>query len=165
MVQLDVAIGQQRCVQLGQRLKVVERTAAGEDSWWLDRVYHDPQRSRSGRNLLPHKIISRIQKDLAEMESQFVTLGSYIFYHRLEEAHLLSSNVLAAAHSFKEYVEQTLSFSREDMRCCKLEHKVPPRSRVYKYAAILASGVGIYWAVIYLAQPNPRSAYHSYGRH
>ncbi|KAK3236360.1 hypothetical protein CYMTET_53494 [Cymbomonas tetramitiformis] len=143
----------------------IHESVHSEDSWWLDRVYHDPQRSRSGRNLLPHKIISRIQKDLAEMESQFVTLGSYIFYHRLEEAHLLSSNVLAAAHSFKEYVEQTLSFSREDMRCCKLEHKVPPRSRVYKYAAILASGVGIYWAVIYLAQPNPRSAYHSYGRH
>ncbi|XP_038722579.1 uncharacterized protein LOC120014640 [Tripterygium wilfordii] len=118
---------------------------------WLEKFY------RKTTNLpepFPHELVERLEKYLDSLEEQLVDLSSLLYDHRIQEAHLNSSDIFQSSIFTQQYVDHVLAGEREKMRCCEIEYKYPAQtSQTYIYGAILIAGFFVYFVVIFFSSP------------
>ncbi|XP_050218417.1 uncharacterized protein LOC126669117 [Mercurialis annua] len=118
---------------------------------WLEKFY------RKTTNLpepFPHELVDRLEKYLDGLEEQLVDLSSLLYDHRLQDAHMNSSEILQSSMFTQQYVDHVLANEREKMRCCEIEYKYPVHSsQTYIYGGILLAGFIVYFAVIFFSNP------------
>lgn len=114
---------------------------------WLDYLYHDTDRP-GVPTPLPHNVVAKLEKELAELETSFVRLGELLYDNDLTQAHVLSDSVLITVQAFRQYVSEELHAARAALRCCSVVHKPPPSASIAAYVALLVAGVGAYGLVI-----------------
>ncbi|KAJ4825238.1 hypothetical protein Tsubulata_039371 [Turnera subulata] len=118
---------------------------------WLEKFY------RKTTNLpepFPHELVERLEKYLDSLEEQLVDLSSLLYDHRLQDAHLNSSEILQSSIFTHQYVEHVLATEREKMKCCQIEYKYPVHSsQTYIYGGILLAGFFVYFIVIFFSNP------------
>ncbi|GAV71705.1 hypothetical protein CFOL_v3_15195 [Cephalotus follicularis] len=118
---------------------------------WLEKFY------RKTTNLpepFPHELVERLEKYLDSLEEQLVDLSSLLYDHRLQDAHLNSSDILQSSMFTQQYVDHILASEREKMRCCDIEFKYPVQSsQTLIYGGILLAGFFVYFVVIFFSSP------------
>ncbi|XP_040991272.1 uncharacterized protein LOC121238468 [Juglans microcarpa x Juglans regia] len=118
---------------------------------WVEKFY------RKTTNLpepFPHELVEHLEKYLDSLEEQLVDLSSLLYDHRLQDAHLNSSEMLQSSLFTQQYVEHVLFSEREKMRCCQVEFKYPVQSsQTYIYGGILIAGFFVYFLVIFFSSP------------
>ncbi|KAL2229668.1 uncharacterized protein LOC105178880 [Sesamum indicum] len=118
---------------------------------WLEKFY---KKKTNLPEPFPHELVERLEKYLDSIEEQLVDLSSLLYDHRLQEAHLNSSDILQSSIFTKQYVDHVLTSEREKMKCCSIEYKFPTHStQNYIYAGILLAGFFVYFVVIFFASP------------
>ncbi|XP_073050382.1 uncharacterized protein [Primulina eburnea] len=118
---------------------------------WLEKFY---KKTTNLPEPFPHELVERLEKYLNSLEEQLVDLSSLLYDHRLQDAHLNSSQILQSSIFTQQYVEHVLTSEREKMKCCSIEYKFPTHSsQNYIYAGILLAGFFVYFAVIFFASP------------
>eukprot|EP00897_Mesotaenium_endlicherianum_P008756 jgi/Mesen1/7909/ME000420S07051 len=148
---------------------------------WLDKLYRDPHKLA---HPLPHGIVEKLEKNLEEIEEHLVQISQHLYDHQLKEGHSLSLFLLQFRSEdwslalsecllgllwfircslprplrcpllFYRYTQTELTTARDDMRCCRLEYKRPPRSQqALLYAGILIAGFLVYSLVIFFSSP------------
>ncbi|KAK4425967.1 hypothetical protein Salat_1790700 [Sesamum alatum] len=118
---------------------------------WLEKFY---KKTTNLPEPFPHELVERLEKYLDSIEEQLVDLSSLLYDHRLQEAHLNSSDILQSSIFTKQYVDHVLTSEREKMKCCSIEYKFPTYSaQNYIYAGILLAGFFVYFVVIFFASP------------
>ncbi|CAI9776768.1 unnamed protein product [Fraxinus pennsylvanica] len=118
---------------------------------WLEKFY---KKTTNLPEPFPHELVERLEKYLDSLEEQLVDLSSLLYDHRLQEAHLNSSEILQSSIFTQQYVDHVLSSEREKMKCCSIQYKFPVHtSQNYIYAGILLAGFLVYFVVIFFASP------------
>lgn len=118
---------------------------------WLEKFY---RKTTHLPEPFPHELVERLEKYLDSLEEQLVDLSSLLYDHRLQDAHLNSSEVLQSSIFTQQYVDHVLASERENMRCCQIEFKYPVQtSQTYIYGGILIAGFVVYFIVIFFASP------------
>ncbi|EEF43107.1 uncharacterized protein LOC8258833 [Ricinus communis] len=134
---------------LGEHVKGKKNKTATE--LWIEKFY------RKTTNLpepFPHELVDRLEKYLDGLEEQLVDLSSLLYDHRLQDAHMNSSEILQSSMFTQQYVDHVLANEREKMRCCEIEYKYPVHSsQTYIYGGILLAGFIVYFVVIFFSNP------------
>ncbi|CAI0626235.1 unnamed protein product [Linum tenue] len=118
---------------------------------WLEKFY---KKTTNLPEPFPHELVERLEKYLDNLEEQLVDLSSLLYDHRLQDAHLNSSEILQSSIFTQQYVEHVLSSEKEKMKCCKIEYKYPYHSsQTYVYGGILLAGFVVYFLVIFFSNP------------
>ncbi|KAF3456370.1 hypothetical protein FNV43_RR01020 [Rhamnella rubrinervis] len=118
---------------------------------WLEKFY---KKTTNLPEPFPHELVERLEKYLDSLEEQLVDLSSLLYDHRLQDAHLNSSEILQSSLFTLHYVEHVLVNERENMRCCSIEYKYPVQtSQTYIYGGILIAGFVVYFIVIFFSNP------------
>ncbi|WCJ23297.1 hypothetical protein M5689_005329 [Euphorbia peplus] len=118
---------------------------------WVEKFY---RKTTTLPEPFPHELVDRLEKYLDGLEEQLVDLSSLLYDHRLEEAHLNSSEILQSSMFTQQYVDHILANEREKMKCCDIEYKYPVHSsQTYVYGGILLAGFFVYFIVIFFANP------------
>jgi hypothetical protein len=76
---------------------------------------------------LPSAVLARLQRELGELESQFLRLSRLMYEGALPQAHVLSSHALIGAYTLREYAAAELAAAREDLACCRVVVRPPGR--------------------------------------
>lgn len=118
---------------------------------WLEKFY---KKTTNLPEPFPHELVERLEKYLDNLEEQLVDLSSLLYDHRLQDAHLNSSEIFQSSIFTQQYVDFVLSEEREKMRCCSIEYKYPVQSsQNYIYGGILLAGFVVYFLVIFFSSP------------
>ncbi|OWM88046.1 uncharacterized protein LOC116208657 [Punica granatum] len=118
---------------------------------WLEKFY---KKTTNLPEPFPHELVDRLEKYLDSLEEQLVDLSSLLYDHRLQEAHLNSSEILQTTIFTQQYVDRVLAREREKMKCCSIEYKYPVQSsQTYIYGGILVAGFIVYFVVIFFSSP------------
>lgn len=118
---------------------------------WLEKFY---KKTTNLPEPFPHELVDRLEKYLDSLEEQLVDLSSLLYDHRLQDAHLNSSEILQSSMFTQQYVDRVLAAEREKMRCCEIEYKYPVQSsQTFIYGGILLAGFFVYFVVIFFASP------------
>ncbi|CAI0466937.1 unnamed protein product [Linum tenue] len=118
---------------------------------WLEKFY---KKTTNLPEPFPHELVERLEKYLDNLEEQLVDLSSLLYDHRLQDAHLNSSEILQSSIFTQQYVEHVLSSEKEKMKCCKIEYKYPYHSsQTFVYGGILLAGFVVYFLVIFFSNP------------
>ncbi|PIN07775.1 hypothetical protein CDL12_19642 [Handroanthus impetiginosus] len=134
---------------LGEPVKGKKNKSSTE--LWLEKFY---KKTTNLPEPFPHELVERLEKYLDSLEEQLVELSALLYDHRLQEAHLNSSDILQSSMFTQQYVDHVLTSEREKMKCCSIEYKFPMHtSQNYIYAGILLAGFFVYFAVIFFASP------------
>lgn len=118
---------------------------------WLEKFY---KKTTNLPEPFPHELVERLEKYLDSLEEQLVDLSSLLYDHRLQDAHLNSSDIVQSTMFTLQYVDRVLAGEREKMRCCNIHYKYPMQSsQTYVYGGILIAGFIVYFAVIFFSNP------------
>lgn len=118
---------------------------------WLEKFY---KKTTNLPEPFPHELVERLEKYLDSLEEQLVDLSSLLYDHRLQDAHMNSSEILQSSIFTQQYVDHVLLSEREKMRCCNIEYKYPVQSsQNFIYAGILLAGFFVYFVVIFFSSP------------
>ncbi|KAK4767501.1 hypothetical protein SAY86_015251 [Trapa natans] len=118
---------------------------------WLEKFY---KKTTNLPEPFPHELVDRLEKYLDSLEEQLVDLSSMLYDHRLQDAHLNSSEIFQSSIFTHQYVERILASEREKMKCCSIEYKYPVQaSQTYIYGGILVAGFIVYFVVIFFSSP------------
>ncbi|TYH50651.1 hypothetical protein ES332_D10G220800v1 [Gossypium tomentosum] len=118
---------------------------------WLEKFY---KKTTNLPEPFPHELVERLEKYLDNLEEQLVDLSSLLYDHRLQDAHLNSSDILQSTMFTQQYVENVLTSERERMRCCNIEFKyLMHSSQTFVYGGILLAGFFVYFIVIFFSSP------------
>uniref|UniRef100_A0A5B7BXW3 DUF7906 domain-containing protein n=1 Tax=Davidia involucrata TaxID=16924 RepID=A0A5B7BXW3_DAVIN len=118
---------------------------------WLEKFY---KKTTNLPEPFPHELVERLEKYLDSLEEQLVDLSSLLYDHRLQDAHLNSSEILQSSIFTQQYVDHVLSSEREKMKCCNIEYRLPVQSsQNFIYAGILLAGFFVYFVVIFFSSP------------
>lgn len=134
---------------LGEPVKGKKNKSSTE--LWLEKFY---KKTTNLPEPFPHELVERLEKYLDNLEEQLVDLSSLLYDHRLQDAHLNSSEILQSSMFTQQYVDHVLASEREKMRCCEIEFKYPVQSsQTYIYGGILIAGFFVYFLVIFFSSP------------
>ncbi|KAK9136671.1 hypothetical protein Sjap_007265 [Stephania japonica] len=118
---------------------------------WIEKFY---KKKTNLPEPFPHELVERLEKYLENLEEQLVDLSALLYDHRLEDAHLNSSEILQSAIFTQQYVDHVLASEREKMKCCHIQYKFPAQSsQAFFYGAILMAGFFVYFLVIFFSSP------------
>ncbi|PON64936.1 Transmembrane protein [Parasponia andersonii] len=118
---------------------------------WLEKFY---KKTTHLPEPFPHKLVERLEKYLDSLEEQLVDLSLLLYDHRLQDAHLNSSEILQSSIFTQQYVDHVLGNEKENMKCCEIEYKYPVQSsQAYVYGGILIAGFVVYFVVIFFSSP------------
>ncbi|CAN6468995.1 unnamed protein product [Victoria cruziana] len=135
---------------LGEPVKGKKRKSGTE--LWLDKFY---KKTINLPEPLPHDLVERLEKYLDSLEEQLVDISSLLYDHRLEDAHLNSSDVFQSTMFTQQYVDRVLASEKEKMKCCEINYKMPTQSsQTFIYGGILFAGFIVYFLVIFFSSPN-----------
>ncbi|KAL7144319.1 hypothetical protein ABFS83_07G004500 [Erythranthe nasuta] len=134
---------------LGEPVKGKKNKSSTE--LWVEKFY---KKKTNLPEPFPHELVERLEKYLDSLEEQLVDLSSMLYDHRLQDAHLNSSEIFQSSIFTQQYVQHVLTSEREKMKCCSIQYKFPTHSsQNYIYAGILLAGFFVYFAVIFFASP------------
>lgn len=118
---------------------------------WLEKFY---KKTTNLPEPFPHELVERLEKYLDGLEEQLVDLSALLYDHRLEDAHLNSTEIFQSSIFTQRYVDHVLTRERETMKCCTIEYKYPVQSsQNFIYAGILLAGFFVYFIVIFFSSP------------
>ncbi|KAK6913674.1 hypothetical protein RJ641_020995 [Dillenia turbinata] len=119
---------------------------------WVEKFY---KKTTNLPEPFPHELVERLEKYLDNLEEQLVDLSSLLYDHRLQEAHLNSSEIFQSSIFTQQYVDHVLVNEKEKMRCCDIEYKFPTQSvsQTFIYGGILLAGFFVYFLVIFFSSP------------
>ncbi|KAH7573457.1 hypothetical protein JRO89_XS03G0152600 [Xanthoceras sorbifolium] len=118
---------------------------------WLEKFY---KKTTHLPEPYPHDLVDRLEKYLDSLEEQLVELSSLLYDHRLQDAHLNSTEILQSSMFTQQYVDRVLVSEREKMKCCDIVFKYPVHSsQTFIYGGILIAGFLVYFLVIFFASP------------
>ncbi|OAY27612.1 uncharacterized protein LOC110601676 [Manihot esculenta] len=118
---------------------------------WLEKFY---EKTTNLPEPFPHELVERLEKYLDGLEDQLVDLSSLLYDHRLQDAHLNSSDILQSSMITQRYVDRVLANERDKMKCCEIEYKYPVHSsQTYIYGGVLLAGFFVYFVVIFFSNP------------
>ncbi|CAN1281621.1 hypothetical protein LINPERPRIM_LOCUS17803 [Linum perenne] len=118
---------------------------------WLEKFY---KKTTNQPEPFPHELVERLEKYLDNIEEQLVDLSSLLYDHKLQDAHVNSSEILQSSIFTQQYVEHVLSSEKDKMKCCEIEYKYPVHSsQTYVYGGILLAGFLVYFLVIFFSNP------------
>ncbi|KAL6193627.1 hypothetical protein ACLB2K_034711 [Fragaria x ananassa] len=118
---------------------------------WVEKFY---KKTTNLPEPFPHELVDRLENFLNNLEDQLVDLSSSLYGHRLQDAHLNSSEILQSSIFTQQYVDHVLANEREKMKCCNIEYKYPVQSsQTYVYGGILLAGFVVYFIVIFFSNP------------
>ncbi|KAL5782115.1 hypothetical protein ACOSP7_007144 [Xanthoceras sorbifolium] len=118
---------------------------------WLEKFY---KKTTHLPEPYPHDLVDRLEKYLDSLEEQLVELSSLLYDHRLQDAHLNSTEILQSSMFTQQYVDRMLVSEREKMKCCDIVFKYPVHSsQTFIYGGILIAGFLVYFLVIFFASP------------
>ncbi|KAK9288081.1 hypothetical protein L1049_016528 [Liquidambar formosana] len=118
---------------------------------WLEKFY---KKTTNLPEPFPHELVERLEKYLDSLEEQLVDLSSLLYDHRLQDAHVNSSEILQSSMFTEQYVDHVLASEREKMRCCNIEYRFPVQSsQTFVYGGILLAGFFVYFLVIFFSNP------------
>ncbi|KAK1592577.1 hypothetical protein Q3G72_027299 [Acer saccharum] len=134
---------------LGEPVKDKKNKSSTE--LWLEKFY---KKTTNLPEPYPHDLVDRLEKYLDSLEEQLVDLSSLLYDHRLQDAHLNSSEILQSAMFTQQYVDRVLVSERMNMRCCDIVFKYPVQSsQTFIYGGILLAGFLVYFLVIFFSSP------------
>ncbi|GAB2294230.1 hypothetical protein Dimus_028447 [Dionaea muscipula] len=134
---------------LGEPVKGKKRKSSTE--LWIEKFY---KKTTNLPEPFPHELVERLEKYLDSLEEQLVDLSSLLYDHRLQEAHLNSTQIFQTSIFTQQYVDSVLTSEREKMRCCEIEYKSPSQpSQTFIYGGILVAGFVVYFLVIFFSNP------------
>ncbi|KAJ8623419.1 hypothetical protein MRB53_031948 [Persea americana] len=134
---------------LGEPVKGQKKKSGTE--LWLEKFY---KKTTNLPEPFPHELVERLEKYLDNLEEQLVDLSSLLYDHRLEDAHLNSSEILQSTIFTQQYVESVLAAEKEKMKCCDVEYRFPVQSyQAFVYGGILVAGFFVYFVVIFFSSP------------
>lgn len=134
---------------LGEPVKGKKNKSSTE--LWLEKFY---KKTTNLPEPFPHELVERLEKYLDSLEEQLVDLSSLLYDHRLQDAHLNSSEIFQTAMFTEHYVDSVLSVEREKMRCCSIDYRFPVQSsQTFIYGGILIAGFIVYFVVIFFSSP------------
>ncbi|KAL5700820.1 hypothetical protein ACHQM5_026227 [Ranunculus cassubicifolius] len=118
---------------------------------WVEKFY---KKTTNLPEPFPHELVERLEKYLDSLEEQLVDLSSYLYDHRINDAHSNSSEILQSSIFTQQYVDHVLSVERTKMKCCTIEYKFPVQSsQAFIYGGILIAGFFVYFLVIFFSSP------------
>ncbi|KZV40058.1 hypothetical protein F511_24724, partial [Dorcoceras hygrometricum] len=117
---------------LGEPVKGKKNKSSTE--LWVEKFY---KKTTNLPEPFPHELVDRLEKYLNSLEEQLVDLSSLLYDHRLQDAHLNSSQILQSSIFTQQYVEHVLTSEREKMT----------------ESGFLLAGFLVYFAVIFFASP------------
>lgn len=118
---------------------------------WVEKFY---KKTTNLPEPFPHELVDRLENYLDKLEEQLVDLSSSLYGHRLQDAHLNSSEILQSSIFTQQYVDHVLANERDKMKCCDIEYKYPVQaSQTYIYGGILIAGFVVYFVVIFFSSP------------
>ncbi|XP_021803721.1 uncharacterized protein LOC110747980 [Prunus avium] len=118
---------------------------------WVEKFY---KKTTNLPEPFPHELVDRLENYLDNLEEQLVDLSSSLYGHRLQDAHLNSSEILQSSIFTQQYVDHVLANEKEKMKCCDIEYKYPVQaSQTYIYGGILIAGFVVYFVVIFFSSP------------
>nr|GLL48469.1 uncharacterized protein LOC109170570 [Ipomoea trifida] len=118
---------------------------------WLEKFY---KKTTNLPEPFPHELVERLEKYLDSLEEHLVDLSALLYDHRLQDAHMNSSEIFQSSIFTQQYVEHVLSNEKEKMKCCSIEYKIPMQSsQNLIYAGILLAGFLVYFIVIFFSSP------------
>lgn len=121
---------------------------------WLEKFY---KKTTNLPEPFPHELVERLEKYLDSLEEQLVDLSSLLYDHRLQEAHMNSSDIFQSAMFTQQYVDHVLASEGDKMKCCNVEYKYPVQSsQTFVYGGILLAGFLVYFVVIFFSSPPGR---------
>lgn len=134
---------------LGEPVKGKRNKSSTE--MWVEKFY---KKTTNLPEPYPHELVERLEKYLDSLEEQLVDLSSLLYDHRLQSAHLNSSEILQSSFFTERYVDHVLVMEREKMKCCNIEYKFPMESsQNLIYTGILLAGFVVYFLVIFFSSP------------
>ncbi|KAK1387481.1 Pleiotropic drug resistance protein 3 [Heracleum sosnowskyi] len=134
---------------LGEPVKGKKNKSSTE--LWLEKFY---KKTTNLPEPFPHELVERLEKYLDGLEEQLVDLSSLLYDHKLQDAHLNSSEILQSSIFTQQYVDHVLISEKEKMRCCSIQYKMPVQSsQNLIYAGILLAGFFVYFVVIFFSSP------------
>ncbi|KAL9410143.1 hypothetical protein AB3S75_043992 [Citrus x aurantiifolia] len=134
---------------LGEPVKGQKNKSSTE--LWLEKFY---KKTTNLPEPYPHELVERLEKYLDSLEEQLVDLSSLLYDHRLQDAHLNSSEILQSSMFTEQYVDRVLVTEREKMKCCEIKYKYPVHSsQTFVYGGILIAGFLVYFVVIFFSSP------------
>ncbi|TXG71573.1 hypothetical protein EZV62_000152 [Acer yangbiense] len=134
---------------LGEPVKDKKNKSSTE--LWLEKFY---KKTTNLPEPYPHDLVDRLEKYLDSLEEQLVDLSSLLYDHRLQDAHLNSSEILQSTMFTQQYVDRVLVSERQKMRCCDIVFKYPMQSsQTFIYGGILIAGFLVYFLVIFFSSP------------
>ncbi|OVA16754.1 hypothetical protein BVC80_1543g209 [Macleaya cordata] len=133
---VQIFAGEYLKTPLGEPVKGKKNKSSTE--LWLEKFY---KKTTNLPEPFPHELVERLEKYLDSLEEQLVDLSSLLYDHRLEDAHLNSSEILQSSMFTQNYVDHILAAEREKMRCCEIQYKFPVQSsQAFIYGGILIAG-------------------------
>ncbi|KAF3779477.1 hypothetical protein EJ110_NYTH41317 [Nymphaea thermarum] len=142
--------GQYLKTPLGEPIKGKKKKSGTE--LWLEKFY---KKTTNLPEPLPHDLVERLEKYLDSLEEQLVDLSSLLYDHRLEDAHLNSSDIFQSTIFTQQYVDRVLASEKEKMKCCEIKYKMPMQSsQTFIYGGILVAGFIVYFLVIFFSSPD-----------
>ncbi|PSR92497.1 capsid protein [Actinidia chinensis var. chinensis] len=134
---------------LGEPVKGKKNKSSTE--LWLEKFY---KKTANVPEPFPHELVERLEKYLDGLEEQLVDLSSLLYDHRLQDAHLNSTEILQSSIFTQQYVDHVLFSEKEKMKCCNIEYRFPVQSsQNLIYAGILLAGFFVYFLVIFFSNP------------
>lgn len=134
---------------LGEPVKGKKNKSSTE--LWLEKFY---KKTTNLPEPFPHELVERLEKYLDGLEEQLVDLSSLLYDHKLQDAHLNSSEILQSSIFTQQYVDHVLISEKEKMKCCSIQYKLPVQSsQNLIYAGILLAGFFVYFVVIFFSSP------------
>ncbi|KAI8012446.1 hypothetical protein LOK49_LG06G03156 [Camellia lanceoleosa] len=146
---VQIFAGEYLKIPLGEPVKGKKNKSSTE--LWVEKFY---KKTTNLPEPFPHELVERLEKYLDNFEEQLVDLSSLLYDHRLQDAHLNSSEILQSSIFTQQYVEHVLANEEEEMKCCAIEYKSPVQSsQNFIYAGILLAGFFVYFVVIFFSSP------------
>ncbi|KAI8012232.1 hypothetical protein LOK49_LG06G03406 [Camellia lanceoleosa] len=120
---VQIFAGEYLKTPLGEPVKGKKNKSSTE--LWVEKFY---KKTTNLPEPFPHELVERLEKYLDNLEEQLVDLSSLLYDHRLQDAHLNSSEILQSSIFTQQYVEHVLANEKEEMKCCAIEYKFPVQS-------------------------------------
>ncbi|THG04088.1 hypothetical protein TEA_025410 [Camellia sinensis var. sinensis] len=147
---VQIFAGEYLKTPLGEPVKGKKNKSSTE--LWVEKFY---KKTTNLPEPFPHELVERLEKYLDNLEEQLVDLSSLLYDHRLQDAHLNSSEILQSSIFTQQYVEHVLANEKEEMKCCAIEYKFPVQSsQNFIYAGILLAGFFVYFVLTLVIAPN-----------
>lgn len=96
----------------------IEYTRSRKLSDAVNQLWNSGNYNNNGNGLLASTMVSRLVKEISQMENQFTEISESIKNYQLSKANTLSGSLTLRARAFSRYVWDELDIVRSELDCC-----------------------------------------------